>query len=65
MKLRMLTGPERRQRGCEYCEDSYKGWMCPYNVCPYRQTDGFETYQAYLKATDTGSVAQILKKMRV
>ena len=63
MRYRILRQPERLQRGCEYCADVYKGWSCPFEVCPYHTLDGFVKYQAWMKANEA-TVPQIIRKLR-
>lgn len=61
--MRRLSEDERRQRGCTFCEDSgHNGWMCPYEICPYTEMDGFTKYQDYLKACGGDSVCKLLRK---
>lgn len=62
VRERIVTQAERDQRGCQYCEESRNGWMCPYEVCPYTEMDGFTKYQDYLKSTGGESVRKLLRK---
>lgn len=42
------------QRGCNFCTDKRKRKIdgvvksyCPYDMCPYRELDGFKSYEDY------------------
>lgn len=55
--MRIIPYAEKVQRGCTYCAfvDKAEEYgvireACPYNECPYRELDGFATYNEYLKA---------------
>lgn len=63
MRIRLLKTPERQQRGCQYCANVYKGWGCPFEVCPYSTLDGFTRYQDWMKANEA-TVPQIIRKLK-
>ena len=62
VRERIVTQAERDQRGCQFCEDSYKGWMCPYEVCPYTEMDGFTKYEDYIKSIGSESMSWLIRK---
>ena len=61
-RYRLLKQEERRQRGCDYCEDCHKKHWCPYEFCPYTEMDGFTKYKDYMEATGGESVRKLLRK---
>ena len=60
MTVRMIPLYEKRQRGCQYCEnvkettryDSIRT-ACPFEECPYRELDKHKSYESYLKSEDS------------
>lgn len=55
--MRKISSAERFKRGCTYCAYSelieyydQKLRGCPFEECPYRELDEFDTYEDYLKA---------------
>lgn len=54
--MRLLDAREMRKRGCSFCKlrvSKRRGFVvssyCPHEKCPFNETDGFETYNQYLK----------------
>lgn len=67
--MRRLTRDEMKQRGCLYCldykmlkHDEKKRKMCMHDKCPYRELDGYKTYNQFLK--DTGFDISMLIRPR-
>lgn len=59
--MRKLTIREIRHRGCYYCEKRVDKWNeaegcnrsnCPYEECPYRILDKFDTYEEFMESED-------------
>ena len=65
--MRIVSATERIKRGCEYCTDFKKnkniGSRCKYNKCPYKELDGFKTYEDYYKSKP-GLLTELLKGVK-
>ena len=60
-KQRVIQNPERKQRGCLFCLDSSNvGHVCPHEVCPYVEMDGFTKYTDYLKSTGGDTLSRVM-----
>ena len=45
--MRTLDVDEKRQRGCDFCQD-IKGYRhCPHAVCPYHDLDEFTAFEEF------------------
>lgn len=62
--MRKLYAGEIEQRGCHYCEKRQLRWdyrggyyrsNCPYQRCPYRILDKFNTYEEFIKNYELNS----------
>lgn len=60
MANRVLPGFEKKQRGCQYCDDvttlRYEGQIrnaCPFSKCPYEVLDKYRTYEQYMESEDS------------
>lgn len=67
---RHITDKEKKKRGCIYCMDTltgsqqgsyYVGRFCPYEECPYRELDKYDSYGDYIKDTDLRGFAKALE----
>lgn len=66
--MRELEREEVKKRGCMYCADQVSPTReyrrrCPHDECPYRELDGFETYDEYLKKSKKGGLARLLEAL--
>ena len=59
--MRKLYAAEIEQRGCHYCENRVLKWdrsggfyrsNCPYQRCPYRVLNKYDTYEEYMNSED-------------
>ncbi len=49
--MRTVSAKERKKRGCDYCADfKMKGRKCKHDKCPYKELNGFKTYEDYYKS---------------
>lgn len=48
--MRVVSIEEKKKRGCIYCRDRKRGGMCKHDKCPYRELDGYETYEDYFQS---------------
>lgn len=60
--MRKLSKNEVYKRGCLYCMDmtstaaqygNYSTKSCPYEECPYKVLDKYETYKDFMKSEDS------------
>lgn len=63
--MRILEVKEREKRGCAFCTERQKEslqvdngtaivnrrfYVCPHDVCPFRELDEFDKYNDYIKS---------------
>ena len=59
--MRVIPSYEKKQRGCQYCNDvghvrnGNQGlrFGCPHDECPYKVLDKYETYEQFMKSEDS------------
>jgi hypothetical protein len=61
--MRFIKFQEKKKRGCLYCQNvvvkksGYGGGdshtACPFDECPYKVLDKYETYEAFMKSEDS------------
>jgi hypothetical protein len=68
--MRQIRKEEKKQRGCDYCENvippnvSGKAIrQCPYDECPYHELDEAESYNEYLKKYGDVNIGKFLLKL--
>jgi len=57
--VRIIGKKELKKRGCNYClhkgltkVEEKKFSTCPYDVCPYKVLDKYNSYEEFLKKQD-------------
>jgi len=53
--MRTTERRERVQRGCKYCTHAHvtqKSVQCPFDSCPYTETNGFDNYEKYFEQSE-------------
>jgi hypothetical protein len=58
--MRTIPNFEKKKRGCIHCYDAKRKMYgtservtCPYDECPYRVLDKYDTYEEFMKSEDS------------